>query len=393
MEPAGRFDSSPTARERADQYRALLVIGALAVVAWVLWSARGALFPFIFGTVIAYILMPFVNRLEQLMPDRGILHHVRRTVAVLVVYIVGLAILVIAFMTLGPAIYRETSELVESVPDYWETLRTESNYWNRRYEEDVPEDIKVQIESNFDQIGSTVTSAVQTGLLTTVGTVRRFVGIVFGLLILPLWLFYVLKDQRDGSSMFYRLWPPHLRGDVHNIVRIVDRVLGRYIRGQLFLGVVVGSVSGIGFWVIGVQQPLALGLIAGIFELIPILGPWISFLVAALVVLATDPGKIIPVAILCFMVQQLENTFLVPKVQGTAVQMNPAVIMILLVVGGAIWGVIGVIVIVPLAAVARDVFVYIHGRLAGTIAIDELSGQPLSNSQAELPLESRNQGQ
>jgi predicted PurR-regulated permease PerM len=115
--------------------------------------------------------------------------------------------------------------------------------------------------------------------------------------------------------------------------------------------------------------------------------------VAALVVLATDPSKIIPVAILCFMVQQLENTFLVPRVQGTAVQMNPAVIMILLVVGGATWGIIGVIVIVPLAAVARDVFVYIHGRLSGAIAIDEQSGQPLSDSPAELPLESRNPGQ
>ncbi|CAN5740897.1 AI-2E family transporter [soil metagenome] len=393
MEPANRFERSPTGQERADQYRVLLIIGALAVVTWVLWNARSALFPFVLGMVIAYVLLPLVNRLETLIPDRGILHHVRRTFAVLVVYIVGIAVLVIAVMTIGPAIYRETTELVESVPNYWETLRNESNYWNRRYEEDVPEDIKIQIESNLDQVGSTITSAVQTGLLTTVGTVRRFVGIVFGLLILPLWLFYVLKDQKNGSSFFYSLWPVYLRGDVHNVVRIVDRVLGRYIRGQLFLGVVVGSVSGIGFWVIGVQQPLALGVVAGVLELVPILGPWISFLVAALVVLATDPSKIIPVAILCFMVQQLENTFLVPRVQGTAVQMNPAVIMILLVVGGATWGIIGVIVIVPLAAVARDVFVYIHGRLSGAIAIDEQREQPLSDSPAELPLESRNPGQ
>lgn len=393
MEPANRFDRSPSGQERADQYRVLLVIGALAIVAWVLWTARSAMFPFILGLIIAYVLLPIVNRLEHLLPDRGILHHVRRTMAVLVVYIVGLIILVFAFMALGPTIYRETTELVESIPNYWETLRDESNYWNRRYEEDVPDDVKVQIESNLDQIGSTVTSAVQTGLLTTVGTVRRFIGIVFGLLILPLWLFYVLKDQKSGSSFFYNLWPVHLRADVHNIVRIVDRVLGRYIRGQLFLGVVVGSVSGIGFWVIGVQQPLALGMIAGIFELVPILGPWISFLVAALVVLATDPGKIIPVAILSFMVQQLENTFLVPKIQGTAVQMNPAVIMILLVVGGAVWGIIGVIVIVPLAAVARDVFVYIHSRLSGKTLIDEQTGQPRSNSPAEPQLELRSPDQ
>ncbi len=392
MEPADRFTKSPTAKERAGQYRVLLVIGALAIVAWILWSARSALFPFVLGLIIAYVLLPLVNRLENVLPDRGVLHHVRRTVAVLVVYMLALSILVIAFMTVGPAIYHESTELAESIPDYWETLRQESNYWNRRYTNDVPEDIRQQIESNLDQISSTITSAARTGLLTTVGTVRRFLGIVLGLLILPLWLFYVLKDQRDASTVFYNMWPPHLRADVHNIVRIVDRVLGRYIRGQLFLGVVVGSVSGIGFWIIGVQQPLALGMVAGVLELVPILGPWISFLIAALVVLATDPDKIIPVAILCFVVQQLENTFLVPRVQGTAVQMNPAVIMVLLVVGGAVWGILGVIAIVPLAAVFRDVFVYIYRRLDGTLTIDEQSGQPLPGSRAELPQESHTPG-
>lgn len=345
------------------------------------------------GLVIAYVVLPLVNRIENLIPDRGVLHHVRRTFAVLLVYIIGLAILIGGFVSIGPRAYQETLDLSESIPSYVETIREESDYWSRRYEEDVPPDIREQIESNLDQVSSAVTDAVKTGLLTTIGTVRRFIGIVIGLLILPLWLYYVLKDQPGGSNFFYGLWPPYLRQDIHNIVRIVDRVLGRYIRGQLFLGLVVGLVSGIGFWVIGVQQPLALGIVAGLLEMVPILGPWISFAVAAVVVLATDPGQIVPVAILCLMVQQLENTFLVPKIQGNAVQMNPAVIMLLLVVGGAVWGILGVIAIVPLAAVGRDVFVYIHGRLAGKITLDEHSGEPLRVSQQALPLESHIPGQ
>lgn len=367
----------------------LLVIGALLIVGWVLWSARVAISPFILGMVIAYILFPFVNRIESIIPDRGILHHVRRTFAVLAVYLTAFGLLGTVIYTIGPALLREITALIENAPDYWDAILVEADYWVRRYEEDVPLDIRLQIESNLDELGSTIMSAVRTGVVATVGTIQRFFGIILGLLILPLWIFYVLKDQREGSNVFYSMWPVHLRTDVRNVVGIIDYVLGRYIRGQLFLGIVVGLVSGIGFWIIGVQQPLALGVIAGILELVPILGPWISFLVAAVVVLATDPGKIIPVAILCFMVQQLENTFLVPKVQGTAVSMNPAVIMVLLVIGGALGGILGIIAVVPLAAVGRDVFLYVHGRLSGTITLDERTGQPQRELPQALPRESR----
>jgi predicted PurR-regulated permease PerM len=382
LEPAGT-GKPPTPQERADQYRVLLVVGAILVVAWIIWTARVALSPFLLGMVIAYVLFPFVNRLESLLPDRGVLHHVRRTIAVLTVYISGFSLIALVTFTIGPAISREINELIENTPTYWEAIRREGDYWVRRYESEVPDDIRIWLEGNFDELGSTITAAIRSGILATVGTLRRFLGILLGLLILPLWIFYVLKDHRQGSNLFYQMWPDHLRADVRNVIGIIDHVLGRYIRGQLFLGLVVGLVSGIGFWVIGVQQPLALGVIAGILELVPILGPWLSFFVAAMVVLATDPGKIIPVAILCFMVQQLENTFLVPRVQGTAVSMNPAVIMVLLVIGGSIGGILGIIAVVPIAAVGRDVFLYVHGRLSGRIAIDEQTGRPKRGLQPE----------
>jgi predicted PurR-regulated permease PerM len=98
--------------------------------------------------------------------------------------------------------------------------------------------------------------------------------------------------------------------------------------------------------------------------MVPILGPWLSFIAAAIVVLATEPEKIWIIIPLFLGIQQLENTFLVPKIQGDAVNMNPAIIMILLVLGGALFGIIGVIVIVPFAAIARDVFIYVYNRLS-----------------------------
>jgi predicted PurR-regulated permease PerM len=126
--------------------------------------------------------------------------------------------------------------------------------------------------------------------------------------------------------------------------------------------VLIGVTTGVAMWLIGIQPAIVLGLFAGLFELVPVLGPWLAFFTAGLVTLATQPDKIFLVALAFFGIQQLENTFLVPKLQGTALRINPAIIMMLLVIGGSLWGLAGLIVVVPLTAALRDVFVYLYHR-------------------------------
>jgi predicted PurR-regulated permease PerM len=353
------------------QYRILLVIAALLVVGWLIWTARGALFPFMLGLVVAYLLMPLVTRIQRIIPDRGWLGRHQRTLAVTTTYLIAILLLVGAAATIIPPAVRETSELIDSLPDLVDDVREEYGHWQDRYEEDVPEDIRDRIESYLDEIGSILGDIGLAALSTTFGTVRKVFGFLAGVVLLPLWLFYVLKDERKAFAFFYDLWPAGIRQDVRNIVGIADRILAAYVRGQLILGFVVGIVTFVGLYVIDLQFAVGLAILSGIFELVPILGPWISFIVAAIVVLATEPEKIWLVAILFLMVQQLENTFLVPKIQGDAVGMNPAVIMVLLVVGGAVFGLLGVIAIVPLAAIARDIFIYVYQRLSDEGALPE----------------------
>jgi predicted PurR-regulated permease PerM len=355
---------SPGRRERFRVYRIGMVAGAVIAVLWFFWQARGALLPFAIGLVLAYLLSPLVNRVQLVIPNRGWLGRARRTLAIVLVYLVAISILAATVATVGPKLINETLDLIDTLPELAETARDESDYWNQKYEETVPEDLRQNIEDNLDQVGSAAGDAAASALTMLFGTVRRVISFILGLLILPLWLFYVLKDQNKAFDFFYRLFPMEIRQDVRNIVGITDRILGAYVRGQLFLGFVVGVVTFIGLYILDVQYAVALAVLAGLFEMIPILGPWLSFIAAAIVVLATDPDKFWAIAILFLMIQQLENTFLVPKIQGDAVEMNPAVIMVLLVVGGAVFGLLGVIVIVPLAAIARDVFKYVYARLS-----------------------------
>jgi len=129
------------------------------------------------------------------------------------------------------------------------------------------------------------------------------------------------------------------------------------------LGLFIGVATTLGLFLLGVNYYVILGIIAGITELIPIIGPILGAIPAIIVVLATEPEKTIWVILFYIGIQQLENTVLVPRIQGNAVEMHPALIIVLLAIAQQVAGFGGMLIAVPLAAVSRDLFKYIYSRL------------------------------
>jgi predicted PurR-regulated permease PerM len=154
----------------------------------------------------------------------------------------------------------------------------------------------------------------------------------------------------------------------------MNRTIGSYIRGQLLLGLVVGTLAALGLFLLGVPFQILLGIVAGLTELVPIIGSWIGGAVAVLVTLATTPEKVIWVILLYLGIQVLENSFLVPRIQGNALNLHPIAVMIVIVVGSHLFGLWGVILGPLLVAAARDVIKYF---------IDQWNRPPLSS----VPLE------
>jgi predicted PurR-regulated permease PerM len=166
------------------------------------------------------------------------------------------------------------------------------------------------------------------------------------------------------TSAFYSLVPAVLREDVRNVLVLADSVLGAYLRGQVLLCLSVGVSFTVGLLFLRVDFALLLGVIAGVLEAVPVLGPILGAIPAVLVALATSPSNVIWVVVLALALQQLENLFLVPQVQGMTVHLHPAVVMLVLVVGSEVAGLVGVILGVPLTAMFRDVASYLYLRLA-----------------------------
>jgi predicted PurR-regulated permease PerM len=208
------------------------------------------------------------------------------------------------------------------------------------------------------------TGAIRVALLGTIGVVTSTVSFVFGIIVVPFWMFYMLNDQKSIAQSLAKLVPKKYHADVRNLRVIFDRVLYSYLRGQVILCFFIGGMCTIGLLVLGVKLSFLLGTIAGILEIIPNIGPFLGAIPAVLVALLTSPSLAIKTAILYAVIQQIENLLLVPKVTKESVKLHPTITMLLLVAGSEVAGVWGILLAVPLTAIIRDLFWYVYVRTA-----------------------------
>ncbi len=347
-----------TIRQQAQRNRLVLVAASTFLVVAFIFLARGALFPFILSGALTYLLYPVVRGLERVMPWRERWPGASRVAAIAVIYVAAIAVAAGAIALVVPPTFREATEFVDSVPDLFAGARETIEGWSETYTDRVPEDLREQIESSLASSGDLFVGAAKSVLSRTVGAVSDTVSAVIGLAVVPFMVFYLLKDREAAVGGFYSLLPPNAQRHARNVVGIANDVLGAYVRAQLTLGVIVGAVVFLGLFALGIRFSALLGLIAGVFELIPVIGPLLGAIPGVLVALATSPSDLPWVIMLYAGVQLVENSFLVPRIQGHAVDLHPAIIMLLLVISSEVAGLWGVIVAVPLAAVARDVFLY-----------------------------------
>jgi predicted PurR-regulated permease PerM len=346
--------------------RVALWVGVVVAILYVCWIARGALVPFAIGGVIAYALLPFVDRISASIPLLGSnFDTLRRGIAVLLVYAAFGLILWLVLALLLPVLADQVGAFIDTLPERVEAARRMTDRWLQEYRARIPVETRAQFDTYLADAGNAVLGAVTASAQRAIGLVTGTVSILFGYLVVPFWMFYAMRDRYTFASGFKRAVPPVLRQDAVNVFYMLDHLLGRYIRGQLLLGIVVGVVVGIGLQVLGVQLSVGLGVWAGITEMVPIIGPWLGAIPAFIVVLSTEPDLLIPVAILYFAVQQLESLFLVPRVQGEALDVPSGMVIVLLVIGGAAFGFPGLVVAVPLAAMLREIFWYTDRRLGG----------------------------
>lgn len=356
------------------RWRIALWTATLLIGAWFAWHARGALLPFAFGAVIAYALTPIVDGLASVIPARSHRGDVmRRGLVVFVLYALTAGALFGAALVVVPLAADQTTQFADTLPELVDRAREETDSWLERYHSRVPVDVQRRIEAIANDGTGSFTTAAAAWMRTSLSFVTQTLTVLLTFIIVPIWMFWALRDRHFVARNFKAAVPPTIRPDVENVLAIADGLLGRYIRGQLLLGAVVGVSVGIALTLLGVQLSVALGIWAGVTELIPILGPWIGAIPGMIIILATDPSRAVWVALVYFSVQQLENNLLVPRIQGHAVDIHPAMVIVLLAVWGTVFGFLGLLIAVPVTAILRELFWYLDRRFRGETAEDAFS--------------------
>lgn len=258
---------------------------------------------------------------------------ITRPGAVIAILLLVLAVVAAAISLIIPPLVSQTVQLVQNVPDYINKVPL--------IRENLPQ-IKDGLKNLTSQAGS-----ISSGFISfTTGVFGGVVAIVTGLVMFT----YLLLDEKGLKKTLLSFFPERKHDLATMIYKKVADKAGNWLRGQMSLGLIIGVIDLIGLLIIGVPYALTLAVLSGLLEIVPTIGPIISGTLAALLALSVSPVKAIIVVLLYILVQQLENTLIVPKVMQKAVGLSPVIIIIAILSGAKLYGVTGVILSIPITA-------------------------------------------
>ncbi|NQV12174.1 AI-2E family transporter [Candidatus Uhrbacteria bacterium] len=302
------------------------VIRILAVLIGVtfLWFIRDVVAMFFVALLLAALVEPFASWLES--------KRIPRSLGVITVYVILLSIAVLALIVILPPLVNEIVDLGKSVPTTFIEART--------FFEQI---VEISEEYGFsDNLSSSLTS-LQGGIASTLGglfiTVKGIMGGLATLLLVLVIAFYMVVEEGMARRIFKHFAPKKYQPYITGLTARIQTKLGSWLRGQIILMLVIGLLTYIGLMIIGVEYALALGIFAGIAEIVPYAGPIISMVPAVIIAFTISPLKAVIVAAMYFGIQQLENGFLTPKIMEKSVGLNPIVSLFSLLVGFRLGGV------------------------------------------------------
>ena len=350
--------------------RLILVATITIILLWVFYTARKALLPFIAGLLIGYVILPLVNFLDKHMVVALRSRKLSRALSILIVYLMVVLVISVIVAFLIPILSEQVQTLQYNMPYLIRHATNLLRDWLEEYQGSLPIDVDLPINleriisDNVTRLSTELGQTVERGVKQTITVVTNTITFILGIVLIPIWLFYVLLDETKARRTFLALVPRSNRPDARNIYTIVGNVLGSYFRGQFLLGASIGITATISLIIIGVEPALLLGIMAGVLEFLPYVGPLVTLLVAGFIALIQSPIQALWTVVAFLIIQQLESNLLAPQVASNSVRLHPAIVIFAIVIGNEIAGIWGMLLIVPITAVSRDVVRYLFLRFS-----------------------------
>lgn len=338
---------------------ALLSGAAVAVLAWTIAERfLSIIILLLTGLLIAFLLSPLVSRLEKA--------KVPRIVSILLIYVVVLGGIGIGVTLLIGPLTTQFQDLSKALPSLISTHGTKVAWLDRFF---AQHQINLTVATLRNNIGSAIASAGTTLLNSTLSVVLGLVSLATDVALVLVITFYFLLDGRAMHNRLVRLLPSAQRERWFFVEAALTSVVGGYIRGQVIVATTVGVGAGLGCAVLGVQYPIVIGLLAFLFEFIPLIGPVLGMIPAVIISLFQPFPLVIWVIVFFIALQQVESNLLVPRVSGHAVGLHPLGALVALLCGVEVGGLGGALLAVPLAGVIWVMVMAVHADVSAQTSL------------------------
>lgn len=352
----------------------LLIVIVAVVAAGVILSLSFLFFLLAASILFAYLLAPLVSlirapfrgtRLNSLMP---------RWLAIFFVYVLVFVLVGVGIANIAPTVSEQGKEFGANLPAYAASIRKTLNDVNRRFDRlRIPEELQTTINDQAAAIGENITAAFG-GFLFSAAKFIPFIVIV------PVFAFFFLKDAGFIRLLIVRVFPPGpLQTRVSAILEDVNKTLVSYTRAQILSCLLIGTLCTIGFYLIGLRYALLLGILAGLFEVVPLLGPLaIGIIATATGAFGEDPRRGLYTAIFLIVLRVVHDYVTYPRIVRGGVQLHPLLIIISVIAGEQVAGIPGVFIAIPIVAVFTVIYRHVlehHGETGLLPKSDEVKAE------------------
>jgi predicted PurR-regulated permease PerM len=340
---------------------------------WVLFTYTQELTIYAIGSLIAYICYPLVQKMHEFFAEKKLPYAVSRGLSILILFVMLISGATFLVWTVGDLILTQFILLARQLSQSSGFISDLLKQWGVA----IP---TRDITEIINYIGISPMSLAQGAVSVILGTTSTTFSLLLSIIVLPFWLFFMLYDPVSIRKGMLRLFPERIREDVAKMGTLTDTILSRYIKSQLLIGLIIGVITYVGLILIGMPNAVALGIITGVLELVPFFGPILAWLIAFIVAIQSGIDMMIWVSVVFLIIQQSESNLFLPRIQGETVKLPAWIVILVTTLSGAIAGIPGMIIGLPVAAVAKDIIHYLHLRLRKNAPSPDEVAQQVNNN-------------
>lgn len=324
----------------------LLVAGAILFIYYFRDKIFKIISPILIAVVIAYVIYPLVIKFER----KGI----KRSISIIVIYIFIILVMIFFSIYIMPYVLDNAKELFNTLPNITSKYQHIFNTFVSKIKTSRwPPEVKNLIFKEIDNTANLLQQYASQAMKKSLGVIASSIAILVNIVLSMIIAYYILKDINSIKRTTLLIAPKKMRNELVNVGRELNAIISHFIQGQLITACIVGILETLGLYFVHVKYPFILGLLGGIANIIPYFGPFLGAIPAVAIALLDSSTKAFLAVLVFVIVQQIDNAFISPKIIEGKLGLHPITTIIAVLVGGEFFGIIGMLIGVPVTAMLK----------------------------------------